>query len=406
MDGAWPRWKLIAFRFGFAWLVLWLTLHCWVFVPSETVLVALFRAWHAISTWLGALLGLDVPPFEPTGSGDQLWCYLQALANVLIAVVVAIVWSWRSQARAYPRLADASITVLRFTLAAIMIGYGMAKLVPMQFPPLWLGRYDDTLGTMSPMGLLWTFMGQSQAYVHFAGAAEVLGSVLLLWRRTYVIGAAILIGVMTNVVLLNVCYDVCVKLFSLTILVLLFVLVAPQARRLAGAMLGYAAREVPPRVRGTVAAEGVRRALKIIAILMIAVYAYRHWVVGDWLRAWRTPTVLQGSWRAERVWIDGVERAPLFTDNARWRKLIFHEYGLTIRFATDRREHMRVEVDPKAQTIVVSKGVFRNVWQFERPDDDHLVIHSAHVDAELVREPEPLLKTRGFQWVQEAPFNR
>jgi hypothetical protein len=50
--------------------------------------------------------------------------------------------------------------------------------------------------------------------------------------------------------------------------------------------------------------------------------------------------------------------------------------------------------------------VLRNVWQFERPDADHLVIHSAHVRAELVREPEPLLKTRGFRWVQEAPFNR
>ena len=90
MDGAWPRGKRLAFRFGFTWLVLWLTLHCWVFVPIDAVVSALFNAWHAIATWLGALLGLDVPPFEPTGSGDQLWCYLQLLASVIIAAVATV----------------------------------------------------------------------------------------------------------------------------------------------------------------------------------------------------------------------------------------------------------------------------------------------------------------------------
>jgi hypothetical protein len=406
MDGAWPRWKLVAFRFAFAWLVLWMSMFIWILVRIEILARSVFDAWYAIAAWLGAVLGLDVPPPTPTGSGDQLWCYLQALAMLIIAAIVSAVWTWRSRARAYPRLADASITALRFMLCSIMIGYGMAKVVPMQFPPPWLGRYDDTVGTMSPMGLLWTFMGQSQAYVFFAGAAEVVGSVLLLWRRTYVIGAAILIAVMTNVVLLNFCYDVCVKLFSVQLLILLVVLVAPQARRLVGAMLGYAVREVSPRVRGTVVGERVRLALKLVAIALIILHAHRHWVFGEQLRAWRSPTVLHGAWRAERVVIDGVERAPLLTDDARWRKLIFHEYGLTIRFATDRREHSRIEVDPKAQTIVVLKGVFRTVWHFARPDDDHLIIDSPHVHAELVREPEPLLKTRGFHWVQEAPFNR
>jgi uncharacterized membrane protein YphA (DoxX/SURF4 family) len=403
---AWPRWKLIAFRFGLVAIVLAMSLHAWVFVPSETVMGVVFDVWHTIATWLGALLGLEVPPLEPSGSGDQLVCYLQFLASLILAVIVTALWTWRSRARAYPRLADASLTALRVLLCTIMIRYGMAKLVPMQFPPLWLGRYDVPLGEMSPMGLLWTFMGHSPVYSTFAGAAEVVGAVLLLWRRTHVIGALILIAVMTNVVLLNLCYDVPVKLFSLQLLALLIVLVAPQARRLLGALLGYPAREMPPRIRGTFAAERVRRAIKIVVLVLIALHAYRCWAIGSGLSELRAPSVLQGTWRAERVVIDGVERAPLFTDDARWRRVIFHEYGLTIRYATDRREHARVHIDATEHTIAIDKGVLRQVWRYQRPDDDHLIIDTPRVHAELVREPAPLLKTRGFHWVQEAPYNR
>jgi hypothetical protein len=404
----WPRWKLIAFRFGVLATALTFSLHLWAFVPSETAALAIMRGWHTVATWLGAWLGLDVPPLQITGSGDQLYMYLQFLASVILAAIGTVVWTLCSRARAHPRLADASITALRFMLCAILIGYGMAKLMPMQFPPLWLGRYDVALGEMSPMGLLWTFMGHSQAYTFFAGLAEVVGAVLLLSRRTYVIGALILIAVMTNVVLLNLCYDVPVKLFSLQLLALLVVVIAPQARRVAAALLGYPAREAPVRVRGSFASERVRRALKLVLIIMIGLHAYRYFVMRKTIARWRAPSALHGVWRAERVMIDGVERAPLLTDDALWRKVTFDETGMWIRFATDRRERARVEIDPKAHTIVVIRvnGVWRQTWRYQRPDHDHLVIDAPRIHAELVLEPPPPLTTRGFHWIQEAPHHR
>jgi hypothetical protein len=139
---------------------------------------------------------------------------------------------------------------------------------------------------------------------------------------------------------------------------------------------------------------------------MIAFHVYMHIEIGRRIRGWRAPSVLQGTWVAERVVIDGVERPPLFTDDTRWRKLIFHELGLTIRYATDRREYPRSEIDAKAQTISVTKGILRQVWRYHQPDADHLIVDTPHIHAELVREPEPLLKTRGFHWVQEEPFGR
>lgn len=83
------------------------------------------------------------------------------------------------------------------------------------------------------MRLLWTFMGFSRAYCIFAGAAECLGGALLFFRRTTLLGAVLLLGVLGNVVLLNFCYDVPVKLFSTFLLFLAAYLAWPDARRLA-----------------------------------------------------------------------------------------------------------------------------------------------------------------------------
>jgi hypothetical protein len=315
-------------------------------------------------------------------------------------------WTLASRRRAHPRLAAAMTVVLRYFLAGVLTGYAMAKIMPMQFMPLPLARYDATLGEMSPMGLMWTFMAHSQPYVLIAGVAELVGVVLLLSRRTYVAGALVLIAVMTNVVAMNYCYDVPVKLFSTLLLAMLFALVLPHARRLACAVLGRGTPEVAPRVRGSLRYERVRLALKVAMVSCIALNAYRHVVISRWIADQTVITPLHGSWRAERVVIDGVERAPLFTDDARWRKLIFHEYGLLVRFGTDRRVYFRTEVDAKAQTITVTKPMLRSVWRYRLVDAEHLVIDTPTIHAELVLEPPPPLTTRGFHWVQEQPYYR
>src|ERR1044071_6897724 len=106
-------------------------------------------------------------------------------------------------------------------------------------------------GGTSPMRLMWAFMGYSLPYTVFAGLAEVTGGVLLLWRRTATLGALVVAIVMTNVVLMNLCYDVPVKLFSTLLLVFAIAIGLPDARRLLGAVLGRAAAELPPRARMT-----------------------------------------------------------------------------------------------------------------------------------------------------------
>ena len=111
---------------------------------------------------------------------------------------------------------------------------------------------------------------------------------------------------------------------------------------------------------------------------------------------------LHGVWVVERFVLDGVEHPPLLTDDVRWRKLIVSEYGLQIRFTTDRRAFYRMaKVDESARTVRLGARLL--AYQL---DGDRLVSSDDTLRVVLVREPEPLLKTRGFHWIQEFPFNR
>src|SRR6185369_17105359 len=128
-------------------------------------------------------------------------------------------------------------TYLRFYVASAMFSYGIQKVIPAQFLPLSLDRLVQTYGSSSPMGLLWTFMGASPAYEMFAGAAELLAGLLLIFRRTALLGALVTIGVMSNVVALNLAFDASIKIYASHLLLMAVFLAAPDARKLAGFFL-------------------------------------------------------------------------------------------------------------------------------------------------------------------------
>jgi len=291
----------------------------------------------------------------------------------------------------------------------MMVGYGVAKIVEGgQFPTPWVGRYDQTYGESSPMGLLWTFMGHSQAYSMFGGLAETVGGLLLLWRRTTVIGALVVAAVMTNVVMLNFCYDVPVKLFSAQLLLAALLILLPHVRRVVRALLGHAVPEVAPRMRGSIRVERARLVAKLAFWACLAYGAYDQ---VKQIAAYTTPLPeIAGVWAVETFHADGMEHPPLLTDELRWRKLVVGERA-AIRRMTDKREVYRVKVDAAARTITLTtKEDKEMVLHYTRSEATHLVVDGVvdgkQLHVTLVLEPKPLLATRGFHWVQEFPFNR
>lgn len=88
-------------------------------------------------------------------------------------------------------------------VATALFAYGVGKTVQFSAPPP-----ETALGDLSPMQLMWAFYAHSLPFALFIGAMEVLGGLLLLVPRTRIIGGLLLTGILTNIILQDIFYEV------------------------------------------------------------------------------------------------------------------------------------------------------------------------------------------------------
>lgn len=416
-----PRWSLakrILFRFAFAYLVLYNLPFPLEFIPS------VFPAYNAVWNFVVPAVASQTFGVEadvtPNGSGDTTYNYVQIYCFFVLALAVTLIWSFLDRRRLeYARLDQWLRVYLRFALAAVMITYGAIKVIKGQFPDPSLDRLLQPYGQSSPMGLLWTFMGASAPYTIFAGLAELIPGLLLTMRRTALLGALMSIAVMTNVVLLNFCYDVPVKLFSSHLLLMAIFLVLPHAGRLSNLLLLN--RPVEPVIEKPLFQRiwARRTATGLATVLVLAYTSYSLYgsyqgskEYGD--LAPKPP--LYGIWNVEELLVDGVVRPPLVTDEERWRRIVFSYPGLvTTMNMSDARTRYNLQLDEKKGKMELRKRddpKWTTTLLYQKTGPDTLALRGTvdgkKIQARLKRmdESEFLLVNRGFHWINEYPFNR
>ena len=276
----WSRFTLLVFRFAFTYLLLY---NLQAFLEIASKLPGIVEKW--VHTWRGTAMPAEGPwsnrlaplienamhgviprlwswvpdgwkfgeaakqiTIFPAGSGDTTYNYVEVALYATVALIVTAIWTMLSRdRRPHERLHGFLRVYLRYVLGVAMIGYGMAKVIPLQMPGPDPRRLTQTYGDLSPMGLLWAFIGASKGYTVFAGAGETLAGLLLLWRRTATLGAIVAAAVMANIVALNFCYDVPLKLYSAHLFIMAIFLLAPQGPRLATVL--PTDRACPPRTK-------------------------------------------------------------------------------------------------------------------------------------------------------------
>jgi hypothetical protein len=226
---------------------------------------------------------------------------------------------------------------------------------------------------------------------------------------------------------LNMTYDVPVKLFSFHLILMSLVLIAPEARRLARVIVFNRTAQPstqPPLFRR-------RAAALVVLAIQIGYGGYLVWnnYTGA-RRSWNTfgggapKSPLYGIWNIEKMTIDGHERSALVTDYGRWRRVLFPSpTGITFQRMDDTFMAHTAKIDMAAKTIAVT--VVPNVpnappaanapvsmFAFQQPDPEHLILEGTldgrklRMETRLFDRNNFLLVTRGFNWIQERPFNR
>jgi hypothetical protein len=173
------------------------------------------------------------------GSGDTSFAWAQFFTFLLISFFGCVIWTIvdRKREAGYELLGFWVRNLVRYYLAMASFGYGILKLFALQMPFPNLSQLATPLGDFLPMRLSWMFIGYSAPYQIFSGVMETIVGILLLNRKTVTLGALLGIGVFSNVFILNLCYDIPVKLYSGQLLIYSIFLSVQDWRRLLNVFL-------------------------------------------------------------------------------------------------------------------------------------------------------------------------
>jgi hypothetical protein len=370
----WSRTALIAFRFAIAAAVLSF-FHLLGFTSNYLFFDRVrqsFDRWVApigntefrIAKYIGAsalrlVTGSPGTLEEITARYRYPVCYLCAV--VLVAAATAGIWTVADRRRTHYVALNRWLRVYaRYTLALVMMVYALVKVVPTQFGFLTPGELLRPVGQLTRFWVLWNFMVVSTGYTIFAGLVELLGCVLLLFRRTTLMGALLLGAALTNVLAMDIAYNVLGAAMVAGILIMLaIVIVAPYTAPLMRVLfLGRA--DYMPAEPITVLARW-RYALPAKILLLVLLVSVR---VSDGLAQRRSyfgrSHAVYGMFDVDRFSRNGAPVTPLANDSKTWKRVAsdgrYDGAALSVQYASGDVRQYRFVDDPANRVWTLREG--------------------------------------------------
>ena len=440
-----------ATRLGFR--VAFLYFFCFIFFDSNGTL---FQAFPVVGGWIQDKLNWPfnhlseftgqhlfhltgiAAHWHPSESGDTTMNWIQNALLFTFALAGGIVWTFIAHLRNNRRTEYSTLNawlrfLLRLTCGMFMVIYGLVKVFPFQMPPPSIAILNESAGNMAPMTFLWNLIGLNPVYEIICGSAEVLGGILLFYRRTSLAGALFSTFVVTNVVLYNFCYDVPVKLFAVNLLLGCIFLALPDALSLYRFFWGHK----PAAPTATWVPPASRRAGRIAILVTEIVFAAAFLVVQPifiaigWHHlqvALRTPSPLVGAWHLDAT--HPVSGAFIDPEGLPITDLYVAPSSRAYTRSTDGELWLSgVDLNPKEHTVRMSCYFISTptnyAWQLSDPN--HLILTSVPPDPPkpdpkhkpatpftpavltLTRTPTPAhypLLERGFHFISEWRYER
>ena len=287
----------------------------------------------------------------------------------------------------------------------------MIKVIPTQFAGMpTLAQLTKPYGDLSSFEVLWSFMGSSSAYTIFTGVIEVSAALLLLFRRTTTLGAIVAAGALVNVAALDFSYGVPEKLDVLHLIAFAVIVLAPDARRLADAIvLNRPAVPVSITVRiGNVRGRGWNLAAIAFVTYVLVTSVLTPFRIREQYPA-RGP--LYGVYNVVTFESNGRILEPLTTDAVRWRRVVFvDEESTWVEMMDDSWRRYQSSYEPTSGVVTLTTGPkgARAALRYDRAAGQvelHGTIGDATICVDLARVDESqfrLLKSR-FRWINGEP---
>ncbi|MBO3115638.1 hypothetical protein J4050_02705 [Winogradskyella sp. DF17] len=410
-DKIWSRWSKWTFRLVCSYFLLY------IFLMFFSGLFETPFRWIGLEV-LGISYEYDRSGF---GSGDNTYAYITCFVNVVLAFFCFILWSLIDRKRPnYNTFYYWFKVVLRLFLIIFMFTYGFVKVFQIQFQSPSLIRLLQPIGEMSPMGLAWTYMGYSKGFGAFAGLMEIIGGILLIPRRTIALGSFIIMGVMTQVAMMNLFFDIPVKLFSIHLVLMAVVLFASDSKRFWYAFVRNSTTEIEPSYHPVKEKDYhyILFWVKLVGFIFVFSFAL---IFGYNTEKKRSPnnkaniSEFYGIWETKRFIKNGDTILPLITNKEYWRYLILERKRRSVvKTMANQLERYYFNVDTATHKISMyspegDKDSLNISYEYDMKtlrlkgllEDD-----SIEVLLTLKNLNNFPLKSRGFRWINERPYNR
>jgi hypothetical protein len=394
----WSPIKRIGFRFAAVYMVLYTGLEfvSQLYLPFTSNLLERWQhlkdayLWGPIVRWMASHV-FHATPVGPYGAFGG-WEVVNVACLVILAAVVTAAWSYLDRRRReYVQLHEWFRVFLRFTLAVVLLDFGIEKVLLVQMGPSPLPvRVLEPLAMETRQRLLWTYMAVAPAYQAFAGLVETLAGVLLMLRRTALLGALIALATMLNVAVIDWAYHVDGPVIYVThMVVMAFLLLIPDLRRLVDVFVSDRAVAAPVRPRLTARA-GVDRAFRAVGVLaltwtvahMFYLYAYGFPLANRFWN-WQRPP-LYGGYDVETFIRNGDTIPPLLSDASRWRRMFVNDRATPyadadgqIQLMPDTLRPFFFRIDSMPGTLTIWRRGdtnYENHWTYSQPDSLHLIL--------------------------------
>ena len=347
----WSTTGLVLFRFVALFTLLYVLtvpLSPNILPDPGTILRPLFEPF---ATWTATHLFGFPKGFSSPLLSDTTGLYIHLVNLFFISVIGTGVWGLLDRERKeYPQLLSWLILLASYYLAFQLLVYGFNKVFKWQFYLPEPNTLFTTVGETPRDLLYWSVIGSSRPYTVFAGLAEVIPALLLLFRKTRIVGALLALGVMLHVGAINFGFDISVKIHSTFLLFLSLLILAPESSRLYHALLrsdrpdATRAGFVPAR---PVLSTSLRTTFKAIIIPLILFDVLSPYVLSGNFNDDTAPRPpLHGAYEVQEFSLNGEIIPPLTTASNRWRRFFVHRKGyFIVQMMDDRMVDYELRVD-------------------------------------------------------------
>lgn len=351
--------------------------------------------------------------FIPTA--DSYWAYLATLIFFILAILTTLVWVAIDKRKSFPAFYEFTYIIARYFVAFQLFGYGIAKLDGMQFD-ISPERLLPSVGADDPFNLFWILMGASKSYAFFGGLLETAAGILLLFRRTTTLGCLIAIPVLFNVVMINISWDIIIKLKAFHMLVFCVFILTPDINKLYRFLIlkqNTSLNPSSPRLFDYKKFYGLQYVLKYF-IIGYTLYGNIKSDVNLYTQIYHSPyQKLIGIFNVKEFHTIKYPGIINDIDSLKWKKVaVSHMNGIQVLFMNDSIAGFFYNVDTKTSTIEMTvfldsttKAKLHYVesktgdWQFEGIyHSDSIHFSATKIDINTL----PLLKDKGkIKWIYD-----